>query len=218
MNIDYKKYSKAFQDFYHHYFENLYLVGRREISILSFYYKMSKTEKALAKQYLRQEIDPNIEENEQNNKGVSHYCIEALGFVKDEEALPLLNDLFDRVKNDAVKQVLLKSIWQINGDDRYFEFLKRLIWDGKHKDYPYSFVYQLLVFKDQNSILLLLDLLKHFDEQIINDALRLLNNIEHNQHLYDTSKKIKHNKQYYLSKQSDKKFIEELVVKMKNKA
>jgi len=116
IDINDKKYSKAFRDFYHHHFIDSFGLGRNEVD-LSFFQKMSISELDLAKELIRQNLFLKYV-----------HIIKAAGDLKDEKSLPILFDLQKKCKDDFSRILTIsQAIWKINGDNKYYNLLHKLV-------------------------------------------------------------------------------------------
>ncbi|MEM1137971.1 MAG: hypothetical protein AAGI07_19205 [Bacteroidota bacterium] len=210
MNLSDK--SKAFQEFYGNYFENLYLVGRGEVHFIQFYSTMKPVEKELALKLMRNAIQEGIEKN-----WVNEFYVEALGEAKDKDSIGLLTSLLE-IHSDEYYQIrILKALWKINADDRYFEMLKEVIIDNL-ETYNCNYVYWLLDFKSEEALHFLFKFLTgNYGEENKASALRLLNYFDNNFKFYDHLKAPKRSKDYFMKQMNEEAFIIELLEKMKVK-
>lgn len=197
--------SKAFKDFYHYFFEDLYLVGRGEVSVLDFYPKMKAAEKQQAIKLLQESL--------QNSVPTDQFAVESLGLLKAVSSIPFLKKQLEKEKNYYFRLIIAKALYRINKDAVYFELLEKLphLKDAYNKK---TFAHWLLDVGDERTVRTLYILLNDKDDDVKDVALRLLNHIDNNFDFRYPLKTPKKGMDYFIQNEHAS-FIAELTAKLK---
>lgn len=211
MKSDYKidvdsesnEFSKDFKDFYYNHFVDAYGLARREVD-LSFFDNMTDNEKEIAKKLVRQ-----------NLRLRQAHLFRASGLLSDQEALPILYELFDNNTDLSWLLSIGQAIWILNGDKLYVDLLRKL------RNHPSDTLReahfnQITDLKNIESIEMLIDSLNDKSRLVQSMALSQLNHLESGKFSIEPN----HDKDYFLRKVEDKEFKKKLLdklIKLNNK-
>jgi len=201
LDIDIVKgdYSSAFKEFYHNHFVQSLGLSRREID-LSFFDEMTVDEKELAKRLIRM-----------NLKERRTHIIEAAGFLNDEEALPLLYDLYYTTEDLSWHLTIGRTIWKLKGEIHYAELLRKLK-SHPGDDMRQAHFHQVTDLKNMESIEMLFGYLNDKDSFVRHLALSRLNQIETGKFSFD----LQYESNHFLDKRTDDDFKHGLLRKLQN--
>ena len=191
--------STAFKDFYQNHFVNAFGLSRGDVDTY-FYNAMTTEEKEIAKRLIRQ-----------NLKLRQAHLFKAAGILNDVEALPILYEQLNSNSDLSWRLTIGQAIWRLNRDEIYGDLLRQL------KEHPSDNMReahfdQVTDLKNDESIEMLFDYLNDESGLVKSMTVRKLNFISAGQH----QQKQEFDRAYFLSKQTDKKFKNELVENLKN--
>lgn len=191
--------SKEFKDFYENHFIDAYGLSRGEVDTY-FFNSMTTEEKEIAKRLIRQNL--NLRQT---------HLFRAAGILNDNEALPIL---YDQLKNNndlSWRLTIGQAIWRLNQDELYPELLRQL------KEHPSETMReahfdQVTDLKNEESIEMLFDYLNDESGLVKSMTVSKLNFIMAGRH----KQKQEFDRAFFLSKQTDKEFKNQLVKNLKN--
>ncbi|EAR15093.1 HEAT repeat domain-containing protein [Robiginitalea biformata] len=190
--------SKAFKDFYQNHFINAYGLSRNEVDTY-FFDSMSENDKEIAKRLIRQ-----------NLRLRQSHLFKAAGILKDKEALPILYDQLNTNTDLSWLLVIGQAIWRINGDDIYSKLLRQLKEHSSDTMREAHFD-QIVDLKNKESIEMLFSYLSDKSRLVQSMAISKLNFLSAGKH----EQKQRYDKEYFMSKKTDEKFKNDLLVNLR---
>ncbi len=190
--------SKAFKDFYQNHFINAYGLSRGDVDTY-FFNAMTAEEKEIAKQLIRQNL----------NLRQAH-LFRASGLLQDNEALPILYEQFQNNTDFSWLMTIGQAIWKLNGDDLYPKLLRQLKIHSSDTMRESHFD-QVTDLKNEESIEMLFDYLNDKSGLVKSMALSKLNYLTAGKYELNP----KHDREYFITKQDDLKFKNELLLNLK---
>ena len=190
--------SKAFKDFYQNHFINAYGLSRNEVDTY-FFDSMSENDKEIAKRLIRQ-----------NLRLRQSHLFKAAGILKDKEALPILYDQLNTNTDLSWLLVIGQAIWRINGDDIYSKLLRQLKEHSSDTMREAHFD-QIVDLKNKESIEMLFSYLSDKSRLVQSMAISKLNFLSAEKH----EQKQRYDKEYFMSKKTDEKFKNDLLVNLR---
>ena len=190
--------SKAFKDFYQNHFINAYGLSRNEVDTY-FFDSMSENDKEIAKRLIRQ-----------NLRLRQSHLFKAAGILKDKEALPILYDQLNTNTDLSWLLVIGQAIWRINGDDIYSKLLRQRKEHSSDTMREAHFD-QIVDLKNKESIEMLFSYLSDKSRLVQSMAISKLNFLSAGKH----EQKQRYDKEYFMSKKTDEKFKNDLLVNLR---
>ena len=193
-------YSPAFRDFYSNYFVDTMGLTRGEVNVREFLDKLTEEEKELACDLLRRNLHLRY-----------YHLIEGLGHLRDKKAIDPLDKLLTQETKYEWQLIISATLWKINQDKRYFDFIRQLSTRGS-ATMKWIYMGHVLNLPNEEAISILIGFLPDSDALVNSNALRLLNAIEFGRSKsYD---KIVHDSVHYNNHRQDILFITEMADKL----
>ena len=191
-------FSSAFKDFYKNHFIDAYGLTRGDVDTY-FFNAMTVDEKEIAKRLIRQNL----------NLKQAH-LFRASGLLQDKEALPILYEQFQNNTDFSWLMTIGQAIWKLNGDDLYHKLLRQLKTHSSDTMREAHFD-QVTDIKNEESIEMLFDYLNDKSGLVKSMALSKLNYLIADKYEQNP----KHDSQYFIAKQDNINFKNELLLKLK---
>lgn len=196
-----ERHSKAFQQFFHNWFEEPFGLIRHEVDT-GFVDNLTLNERELAIDLLRRNL----------RLGHAH-IIGGIALLDDKASIPILKGMFDETTDTSRKLTIAGSLWKLHKDPVFPLEIDRLVRRGRGIVKQAHFD-QILWLGDERTISYLIDLLTDGDSFVSFLALSRLNEIEDNKRYLLSREAFPNQPDYYLGRRENAEFVESMVEKL----